>query len=313
MTLASTVAVTLRSSPGLSLPPRACHRSGLPFPPGCAAETVGRGRTSAYAPWRCSAAIARWPRSAVRTEPRSRCSSCTSVVHAVTRYRQSTRGFGGPHARTPSSSTNSIPASRSSVFTRTSHRNRLTVGFVTPAPHSLSGGWNETSTWRAGRDERGGQRGGADRPAGDPEPMGEEVEIDLLHGGPGREGQPPDGAPLVFARHRELHHDVDPAEERLVHVPLQVRRHDRDAVVGLEPLQQVGDLDVRVPVVCVADVRALPEQRVGLVEEQHEVSRRGTGEDPLEVLLGLTDVLAHHAGEVDLVEVQAELARNHSR
>ena len=47
-----------------------------------------------------------------------------------------------------------------------------------------------------------------------------------------------------------------------------------EAVVGLEPLQQVGDLDVRVPVVGVADLGPLAEQRVRLVEEQHQVAGR---------------------------------------
>ena len=49
---------------------------------------------------------------------------------------------------------------------------------------------------------------------------------------------------------------------------LHVGREDREAAVGLHPLQQVADLDVRVAVVAVLDLAALAEERVGLVEEQ---------------------------------------------
>ena len=58
-----------------------------------------------------------------------------------------------------------------------------------------------------------------------------------------------------------------------------VARIDR-ARVGLHPLQQVGDLDVRVAVLGVLHLRALAEQRVGLVEEQDRVGALGRGEDP---------------------------------
>ncbi len=47
-----------------------------------------------------------------------------------------------------------------------------------------------------------------------------------------------------------------------------------DARVGLHPLEQVGDLDVGVAVVGVAHLRALAEQRVGLVEQQDRVGAR---------------------------------------
>ena len=73
-----------------------------------------------------------------------------------------------------------------------------------------------------------------------------------------------------------------------------VARIDR-ARVGLHALQQVGDLDVGVAVVGVRDLRALAEQGVGLVEEQDRVGAVGGGEDPLQVLLGLADVLARRS------------------
>ena len=96
--------------------------------------------------------------------------------------------------------------------------------------------------------------------------------------------------------------------ERLVDVGAQVRRQDGQAVERLHPLQQVGDLDVGVAVARVAHLGALAEERVGLVEEQHAVDAVGLGEDPVEVLLGLADVLVDDRGEVDDVEVEAELA-----
>ena len=64
-----------------------------------------------------------------------------------------------------------------------------------------------------------------------------------------------------------------PAGERRVEVAAQVGRQDRDAVEPLDPLQQVGDLLVGVPVPRVLHLRPVAEQRVGLVEEQHDVER----------------------------------------
>ena len=108
--------------------------------------------------------------------------------------------------------------------------------------------------------------------------------------------------------HREVDDRVEPAGERLVDVGAQVRGQDRDAVERLHPLEQVGDLDVRVAVAGVLDLGALAEQRVGLVEQQDPVDPVGLGEDPVEVLLGLADVLVDDGREVDDVEVEAEVA-----
>ena len=86
---------------------------------------------------------------------------------------------------------------------------------------------------------------------------------------------------------------------------------DRQAVEGLHALQQVGALDVGVAVVGVAHLAALAEHRVGLVEQQHAVDARGLGEDLLQVLLGLADVLVDDRGEVHPVQVQPQLAGDH--
>ena len=80
------------------------------------------------------------------------------------------------------------------------------------------------------------------------------------------------------------------------------------AVEALHPLEQVGDLDVGVAVAGVLDLGALAEERVGLVEEQDAVDPVGLREDPVEVLLGLADVLVDDRREVDDVEVEPEVA-----
>ena len=87
---------------------------------------------------------------------------------------------------------------------------------------------------------------------------------------------------------------------------LQVGRQDGQAAIGLHPLQQVADLDVGVAVVAVLDLAPLAEEGVGLVEEEDRAAVLGRVEDPAQVLLGLADVLADHAGQVDPVQVQAQ-------
>ena len=59
--------------------------------------------------------------------------------------------------------------------------------------------------------------------------------------------------------------------------------------------------------------RALAEQRVGLVEQQHDVAGLRGIEDLGEVLLGLADPLRHHLRQVDLVDREPELVRDHRR
>ena len=80
---------------------------------------------------------------------------------------------------------------------------------------------------------------------------------------------------VLLLGEREVDHEVQPAQERVVDVALEVRREDDRAGVGLHALQQVGDLDVGVAVVGVRDLGALAEQRVGLVEEEDRVGAVG--------------------------------------
>jgi hypothetical protein len=72
-------------------------------------------------------------------------------------------------------------------------------------------------------------------------------------------------------------------------------------------------LDVRVAVVAVADLGARPEQSVRLVKEEDRAVSLGGVEDPAQILLGLADVLAHDARDVDPVEVEGSGARRGSR
>ena len=116
---------------------------------------------------------------------------------------------------------------------------------------------------------------------------------------------------ILGLREREVDHDVEAAQERVVHVLAEVRREDDRAGVALHLLEQVGDLDVGVAVVRVLHLGALAEERVGLVEEEDRVRALGGAEHAVEVLLGLADVLRDHGGEVEAEEVEAEVAREH--
>ena len=66
----------------------------------------------------------------------------------------------------------------------------------------------------------------------------------------------------------KLDHVLHAARERLVDVAPEVGGEDDDAVVLLELLQEIGDLDVGVAIVRVLDLAALAEERLGLVEEE---------------------------------------------
>ena len=76
---------------------------------------------------------------------------------------------------------------------------------------------------------------------------------------------------------------------------LQVGRQDRQAAIGLHPLQQIADLDIGVAVVAVLHLAALAEQRVGLVEQQDRAAVFRRVEHAAQVLLGLADIFADDA------------------
>ena len=88
-----------------------------------------------------------------------------------------------------------------------------------------------------------------------------------------------------------------------------VAGEDGDALVGLDAREQVVGLRVGEAIVRVLDVGALAEERVGLVEEQHDLRMLGAGEELREVLLRLADVLARDAGQIDAIDGQPEPRR----
>ena len=118
---------------------------------------------------------------------------------------------------------------------------------------------------------------------------------------------------MFFVGKREFDDEAEPPDEGLVDVLPEVRREDRDALVLLHPLQQVADLDVRVAVVRVLHFGALAEERIRFVEEQNRLARIRLVEDLAEVLLGLADVLADDLRQIDLIEIELELRRDHLR
>ena len=158
--------------------------------------------------------------------------------------------------------------------------------------------------------ERRVQRDVADAAAGDVEPREPRV-VEPARRRLRREDAAPDRLALRRIRHGEVHDEAQAALEGAIERGLLVAREDRQAAVGLDALQQVAHLDVGVAVVAVPDLAALAEQRVGLVEEQDRAAVLGGVEEPGEVLLRFADVLAHDRGEIDAVELEMQLVREH--
>src|SRR5204863_7707201 len=119
----------------------------------------------------------------------------------------------------------------------------------------------------------------------------------------------PDLRALMRVGERKLDGEAEASQKGWIEGLPLVRREDREAAVGLHPLQEVADLDVRVAVVAVLHLAAPAEERIGLVEEQDRAALVGGVEEPAEVLLRLADVLADDGAEVDPVEVEPQLPR----
>ena len=151
----------------------------------------------------------------------------------------------------------------------------------------------------AGGEVRGRERGGLDVAAGQLG-RGERVPVELRRARPRAGTSAARAACAARASGSSKRIDeAQPAQERLVDRGCAVGRQDDEAGERLDPLQQVVDLEVGVAVVRVADLGALAEQRVGLVEEQHRAAALGLVEGGGEVLLGLADVLRDDRREVD--------------
>jgi hypothetical protein len=145
-----------------------------------------------------------------------------------------------------------------------------------------------------------------DRAAGQLVVAGDRLEVEGgVRGGPSARSRGSTGARARPGAAAGSRRRLEPAGERVVEVLAQVGGEDRDAVEGLDALQQVGDLLVGVAVVGVLALAALAEQGVGLVEEQDPAALLGPVEHAGEVLLGLADVLRDDEREVDAVDVAA--------
>jgi hypothetical protein len=92
--------------------------------------------------------------------------------------------------------------------------------------------------------------------------------------------------------------------ERLVHVLAQFAREDDDAVVVLDALQQVADLDVGVAVVRVPVGVRRPNSASASSMSRTALLACAPSKTRPKVVLGLADVLAHRRRQVDPVEVE---------
>src|SRR5438132_10036355 len=73
--------------------------------------------------------------------------------------------------------------------------------------------------------------------------------------------------PLPLIGKRKMYDEANPAKESRIDGWLKIRSQDRQPSIGLHTLQQIGNLNMFKTVVAVADVRSLPEQRVGFVQQ----------------------------------------------
>ena len=123
-----------------------------------------------------------------------------------------------------------------------------------------------------------------------------------------RKNVAPNGFALSGIGKRELHHESQAAQERRIESGLHVRRQDRQAAVRFHALEQVAHFDVGVAIVAVPHFAAFAEERVGFVEKQDRAAVLRRVEHPAQVLFGFADVLAHHRGQIDPIEIEMELA-----
>src|SRR4051812_33235228 len=163
------------------------------------------------------------------------------------------------------------------------------------------------STFGGGVEGRG-QRDVLEIPPGQLQLPGQEIEVDVrTERRLRRKERRPDLPSMRLVREGEFHADLQSPQERLIEVLAKVGGEDGQAVVLLHPLEEVADLDVGEAIVGILDLRALAEQRIGLVEEEDGVGLLCGGEDPLEILLRLADVLADDLCQVDPVEGKSQL------
>ena len=83
---------------------------------------------------------------------------------------------------------------------------------------------------------------------------------------------------------------MKPSQERAVDVSAFPGGEDRDASVFLDSLQEIIDLYVGVTIVTIMHVGALPEERIGFVEEENRITSLRGSEDALQIFLCLANV-----------------------
>ena len=144
--------------------------------------------------------------------------------------------------------------------------------------------------------------------AGDFEPPRQKIQIQFRSA---RRGLRPDAAPnaqaVFLARKRKFDDESDAPGESVVDVLPQIGGENGHASVFLHFLQQVGDFNVRVPIVRILNFRAFAKQGVGFVKKQDSVAVFSLGENAVEIFFRLADIFAHHRREIDFVEVQLEI------
>ena len=112
--------------------------------------------------------------------------------------------------------------------------------------------------------------------AGERQLPGEERNVDvLIDRRLFRKHACPDGESIVGVGHREVDNEAQAAQKGGVEILLEVGGEDGEAAIGLDPLQQIGDLQIGVAVVRVLHFRALAEQGVRLVEQENRARRFG--------------------------------------
>ncbi len=159
-------------------------------------------------------------------------------------------------------------------------------------------------------EERSLQRDVANIPAGHLQSR-QPGEIETLGWRFERERPTPDLRALGCVRKRKTHDESQPAQKSRIDRALYVGREDCEAAIRFHPLQQVADFHIGVAIVAVLDVTALPEERVGLVEEQDAAALLGCVENATQVLLGLTYVLADDLAQIDAIQIEPQLVREH--
>src|SRR3981081_3901559 len=99
----------------------------------------------------------------------------------------------------------------------------------------------------------------------------------------------PDAPAAIVVGEGELDDERQAARKCGVQVLAQVGGQDGQAVVFIELLKEIRDLDVGVTIVSVLNRRSLSEKRIALIEEQDCVPRSRLGEQLVHVFFGFAD------------------------